>query len=136
MINNYQRLLNMHYRNYFGFFVIVSLMIILTIYIFKCSLYEKIDLLAVSDGNNLIVSVPLEYSDTLAYEAILNINGENIDYEITSISELLYDETKQINYQNYFIKINKKYPLNEIVKVTFYYNKEKIFRKVIKFIKE
>ncbi len=136
MINNYQRLLNIPYKNYFGLIIVVGLTIILTIYIATKSLYDRLDLLAVSNGQNLVLAVPIDYSDTLTKGAVLNINKTNYNYNIESVSELLYDEVRQINYQNFIITIDKKYPLNEIVKVTFYYNKEKIIQKVIKFVKE
>ena len=136
MINNYQRLLNLNYKNYLALIIVIILTIILTVYISTKSLYEKIDLMAVSDGNNLVLAVPVEYSDILLKKAILNIDNQNCNYEIQLVSELLYDEVRQINYQNFVIATNKKYPLNAIVKVTFYYQKEKIIRKVINFIKE
>ena len=136
MINNYQRLLNIPYKNYFGLIIVVGLTIILTIYIATKSLYDRLDLLAVSNGRNLVLAVPIEYSDTLTKDAVLNINKTKYNYAIESVSELLYDEVRQINYQNFIITIDKKYPLNEIVKVTFYYNKERIIQKVIKFVKE
>ena len=136
MINNYQRLLNMSYRNYFGFFIVIILISILSIYIGSKSLYDRLDLIAVSDGNNLVVAFPIVYSDILNQDTILSINQKNYDYQILQISDLMYDDVRQINYQNYIFQISEKYPLNKIVNVTFYYNKEKIFRKVIKFIKE
>ena len=136
MINNYQRLLNMSYRNYFGFFIVIVLISILSIYIGSKSLYDRLDLVAVSDGNNLVVAFPIVYSDILNEDTMLSINQKNYDYQILQISDLMYDDIRQINYQNYIFQISKKYPLNKIVNVTFYYNKEKIFRKVIKFIKE
>ena len=136
MINNYQRLLYMSYRNYFGFFIVIVLISILSIYIGSKSLYDRLDLVAVSDGNNLVVAFPIVYSDILNEDTMLSINQKNYDYQILQISDLMYDDIRQINYQNYIFQISKKYPLNKIVNVTFYYNKEKIFRKVIKFIKE
>ena len=136
MINSYQRLLNMPYRNYFGFFIVIALIFLLSIYIGSKSLYDRLDLVAVSDGNNLVVAFPTIYSDILNEDTILSINQKNYDYQILQISDLMYDDIRQINYQNYIFQISEKYPLNKIVNVTFYYNKEKIFRKVIKFIKE
>ena len=136
MINSYQRLLNMPYRNYFGFFIVIVLIFLLSIYIGSKSLYDRLDLVAVSDGNNLVVAFPTVYSDILNEDTILSINQKNYDYQILQISDLMYDDIRQINYQNYIFQISEKYPLNKIVNVTFYYNKEKIFRKVIKFIKE
>ena len=101
MINNYQRLLNIPYKNYFGLIIVVGLTIILTIYIATKSLYDRLDLLAVSNGQNLVLAVPIDYSDTLTKGAVLNINKTNYNYNIESVSELLYDEVRQINYQNY-----------------------------------
>lgn len=135
MINNYQRLLHIKHHNYFCFFIIISIVIFLSIYICQKSIADYINLQAVSDGNNLLITVPISYSDTIR-NAILKIKNIRMPYTITNISELQYDDTTKINYQIYTLNLNKKYQTNEIVKVTFYYNEEKIIKKLIRFIKE
>ena len=109
---------------------------ILSIYICQNSLYDRLDLVAISDGDNLIVAVPVTYSDTFKTGESIALGKETYHYSITSISEMQVDLTQQLNYQNFSIKIDKKYPQNQILKITLYYNKEKIIKKVIKLIKE
>ncbi len=135
MINSYQRLLHIPYHNHRSLLVIFAIIVFLSIYILNKDLYDKVDLSSVSDGNYLLVTVPVLYSDTLK-EAQLKIDNEYESYIIIDISDLNYDEYSKTNYQIYTIGINKIYPENQIVKLSFYYNKEKIFKKVIKLIKE
>lgn len=135
MINNYQRLLHLKRQNYGPFFLIVILIIALTIYICQNKIYDYANFVAVSDTDNLLVTVPISYSDTI-HNAILKIKNQQYEYTVTNISELLYDANSQTNYQIYTIHIAKKYLPNEMVKVTFYYNQEKIIKKLIRFIKE
>lgn len=48
------------------------------------------------------------------------------------ISELKASD--YINYQTYHIKSSKKFDVNEVVEVTFYYNKQRIITKIIELI--
>ncbi len=136
MVNSYQKLLHLSYRNHVSMVIIFLLIVALTVYLSSNSLWERLDLIGVSDGENLLVSVPVTNSDTFTKMPVLKINNKRISYTITSISELEYDATSQINYQIYTIQVNKKYPLNSVVNLYFYYDQEKIYKKVIKFIKE
>lgn len=136
MVNSYQKLLHLSYRNHVSIVVIFLLIIVLTVYLSSNSLWERLDLMGISDGENLLVSVPVTNSDTFTKTPVLKINNKRISYTITAISELEYDATSQLNYQIYTIQVSEKYPLNSIVKLSFYYDQEKIYKKVIKFIKE
>ncbi len=136
MQNNYQRLLNLKPHNWWALIIVVLATTFLTIYICNHKLYDRLFLIAVSDGVNLNIDVPLTYSDTLHDGAILKINDKKYDYTIQNISEIKYDEIEKINYQTFTINIAKPSFVNEIIKVCFYYNQEKISQKIIQFIKE
>ncbi len=135
MINTYQRLLHISYHNYTIIILLLLVLSGLTFYIFNQDLEDHLNLIAVSDGNNLLVQVPITYSDTIK-GAKLKIKNKDTFYTIAYISELKYDETAQINYQIYALETDNKYVENQIVNVSFYYNKEKIIKKVIRLIKE
>ena len=51
-------------------------------------------------------------------------------YQINNISELKIDEIRMINYQTYELVINATFKQNEIIKITIYYNKERIIDKL------
>lgn len=126
----------MPYKKYYIVLVLFIILTLLSIYICHESLYDRLDLTAISDGENLIVAVPVAYSDTLKTGDTVVISNQNYHYTITSISDIEANLMQQINYQNFTIKINNQYPQNQILKITFYYNKEKIIKKVIKLVKE
>ena len=136
MVNSYQRLLHIKYHNHLCALLIFVLLVILSWYIAKKDMYDKLDILAVSDGENLLLNIPVKYSDTLNESTIISIKNKRYSYKLNSISELLYDEVTKTNYQTFSISIEDKFPLNEIVNVRIYYNKEKIYLKVLKLIKE
>lgn len=136
MVNSYQRLLHIKYHNHICALLIFVLLGILSFYIAKKDMYEKLDVYAVSDGENLLLNIPVKYSDTLNEDSLISIKNNRYSYKLNSISELLYDETTKTNYQTFSIHIDKTFPLNEIVNVRIYYNKEKIYFKVLNLIKE
>ena len=82
--------------------------------------------------NRLIVKVPVVNSDAVKKGEYLTINQHKYKYKIDEISELKnYDD---INYQEYKLLINDEFSLNEVVKITFYYNKKTIIQKIIDII--
>ena len=61
-----------------------------------------------------------------------NVKNEEYSFKINSISNLLSENYQ--NYQIYTLKTNINLKENEVVKITFYYNKEKIIKKIFKII--
>ena len=62
----------------------------------------------------------------------MEINNNEYSYKIDNISNLLNDNYQ--NYQVYTLKTNINLKENEVVQITFYYNKEKIIKKILKII--
>ncbi|MEG0794424.1 MAG: hypothetical protein RSG95_01375 [Bacilli bacterium] len=134
MYNNYQKLLKIKHHNYFLLIVIITLISVFICYISNYKIYDKFNTYGVYKNGAIILNVEMEYSDTLFENNILKINKKEVDYEIVSLSDLLFD--KNINYQEVILKTKETYQENKILNLTFYYNKEKIFKKIINLVKE
>lgn len=134
MYNNYQKLLKIKHHNYFLLIVIITLISVFISYISNYKIYDKFNTYGVYKNGAIILNVEMEYSDTLFENNILKINKKEVDYEIVSLSDLLFD--KNINYQEVILKTKETYQENKILNLTFYYNKEKIFKKIINLVKE
>ncbi|MEG0976962.1 MAG: hypothetical protein RSF02_00225 [Bacilli bacterium] len=132
--NNYQKLLKIKHHNYFLLIVIITLISVFISYISNYKIYDKFNTYGVYKNGAIILNVEMEYSDTLFENNILKINKKEVDYEIVSLSDLLFD--KNINYQEVILKTKETYQENKILNLTFYYNKEKIFKKIINLVKE
>ncbi|MEG1892391.1 MAG: hypothetical protein RR189_00675 [Bacilli bacterium] len=134
MYNNYQKLLKIKHHNYFLLIVVITLISVFISYISNYKIYDKFNTYGVYKNGAIILNVEMEYSDTLFENNILKINKKEVDYEIVSLSDLLFD--KNINYQEVILKTKETYQENKILNLTFYYNKEKIFKKIINLVKE
>lgn len=132
--NNYQKLLKIKHHNYFLLIVVITLISVFISYISNYKIYDKFNTYGVYKNGAIILNVEMEYSDTLFENNILKINKKEVDYEIVSLSDLLFD--KNINYQEVILKTKETYQENKILNLTFYYNKEKIFKKIINLVKE
>lgn len=137
MNNNYDWLLNIKSKN-FRFFIIVPVLIaIIVVYMIKCDTYDKYGAMGVFEENFLIIQLPIDATEFVTNGDYLKINDKEYSYKIEEVSQMSYDYTLNVNYQIVKLAIaDLKLLENEAVKVTFYYNKEKIINKVISLVKE
>ncbi|MBQ6840622.1 MAG: hypothetical protein IJO63_00700 [Bacilli bacterium] len=82
--------------------------------------------------DNLIVSVPIKNSDAVINGEYLTIKNQAYKYRVREISDIKYENFQ--NYQDYIIDVDKKLQNNEVVEITFYYNKQKMIQKIIDII--
>lgn len=136
MYNNYQRLLNIKCHKLSMLLIVFILLIIFSIYLGNLEVYERYNLMGIYKENYLYVNVPLENSDTIIKAEYLCINRKKYKFKISNISDLLYDYSLNVNYQEIIMNIEKVFLENELVNITFYYNKEKLYKKIINIIKE
>ena len=129
---NYYKLKNIKYKNnpliiiFFG-----SVGILLFLLIFLQS-YDNFVTYASFNGENFIIPVKLENSDIISKANILKIDDKTYNFSISSISEIFNEN--YINYQNYEITVPVKFKNNEVKKITFYYKKERMIKKILKLI--
>ena len=129
---NYYKLKNIKYKNntlIIIFFGIVGILLFLLIFLQS---YDNFVTYASFNGKNFIIPVKLENSDIISKAKILKIDDKTYNFSISSISEIFNEN--YINYQNYEITIPAKFKNNEVKKITFYYKKERMIKKILKLI--
>lgn len=129
---NYDELLNIKYKVYNGFLVLIILGIILTIYLFNNEVYDVYNTFGYINNDNLILNIPIEYSDTVVNGEYLMINDKKYNYEILNISEIL--QSNNINYQEVTLKFENQFLENMVLNTNIYHTKEKVFTKIKKII--
>lgn len=128
---NYDFLIEIKYHKKIYVFLILIIITILTLLSIKIYAYDTYLTYGVYD-NCLVVNVPTNNSDSVLKGNYLQVDNKKYTYKVKNISELQYQN--EINYQTYEIIIDEKYKTNEVKKITFFYNKEKIIKKIINFI--
>lgn len=129
---NYYKLKNIKYKNntlIVIFFGIVGILLFLLIFLQS---YDNFVTYASFNGKNFIIPVKLENSDIISKSNILKIDDKTYNFSISSISEIFNEN--YINYQNYEITVPVKFKNNEVKKITFYYKKERMIKKILKLI--
>ena len=100
-----------------AFMIIVLLMLLIDV-------YDKYDVLGIYDGKDVVLKINMDNSDGIKNSKYLKINNKKVNYQIENISNLKVEN--YINYYEVKIKTDLKFETNEVVKMTFYNNKEKI----------
>lgn len=132
-MNNYYSLLNIKYRNSTFIVVIFLIIIILILLLTVLETYDTWKTLGVNKDGKITTSIPIENSDAVTGGEYIVIDNQNYQYKVLEISEFLVDN--YINYQNYVIKVDDVlFKENEVIEMTFYYNKQKIIQKIIDII--
>lgn len=129
---NYDELLNIKYKVYNGFLALIILGIILTVYLFNNEVYDVYNTFGYINNDNLILNIPIEYSDTVVNGEYLMINDKKYNYEILNISEIL--QSNNINYQEVTLKFENQFLENMVLNTNIYHTKEKVFTKIKKII--
>lgn len=128
---NYCSLLKIKYQTFFLCVVVAGLFVITFILSFILKTYDTYHTLGIYQ-DELVVSIPLENSDAVNNGYYLTINNQDYKYQINKVSEM--QAINYNNYQDYYLNINKTFQQNEVVEITFYYNKEKLIEKIMKII--
>ena len=125
-------LLNLKYNKFYIMYIILFIALILLIVASNIEVFDEYNTYGISLDNNLLIDVPINNSDSVNKGNYLMINNLKYNYKIINISQVQI--SNMINYQTFELKIDKKFKNNELVKVTFYYKKEKMIKKIIRII--
>lgn len=131
---DYETLLNIRIKYGLAYIVISLLFISWTIVILNKEYYDSYQTFGIVDNSIIYINIPLDYSDTLKNGEYLKINNKEYDYQILEISNIEVDSVNYINYQTYAIEIDEELLNNEVLTITFYYNKEKNYQKLKRII--
>lgn len=126
--NNKQAFLNKKPKGLFIVFLSLSLiLLVLVILTYKIKIYDNYQTKGIvsCDVECLItVYIPTDIS----FEKI-EINNKNIGYEIIS-QEIQIDEENFVSYYKLTLKTDYKLTNEEIINLNFYYNKQRIIKKL------
>ncbi len=131
-------LLNLKPKNSLLLILMMSLLVALFISSCLVKSYENYSTMAYcvsEDGNYLNIDTEINDVSKITKSKFLKIDDKKYDFEVIEIGDLMIDEYAKINYQKILLKVNKNLIDNEIIKVNFYYDQERIIKKLIKFFK-
>lgn len=129
---NYYKLKNIKYKNNTLIIIFIGIVGILLFLLIFLQSYDNFVTYASFNGKNFIIPVKLENSDIISKAKILKIDDKTYNFSISSISEIFNEN--YINYQNYEITVPVNFKNNEVKKITFYYKKERMIKKILKLI--
>ena len=129
---NYYKLRNIKYQNNAIIIIFTGIICILLFLLMVLKSYDSFVTYASFNGISFIVPIKLENSDIISDADILKIDDKTYNFSILNISEIFNEN--YINYQNYEITIPAKFKNNEVKKITFYYKKERMIKKILKLI--
>lgn len=127
---NYEKLLNIPYKSFRVFLIIMAISIIVFISVLNIKVYDVYNTYAIYQNSHLILNIPINYSDTITNAEYFKIDDEKYEFEVLSVSEILVDTNAMINYQEVIISYDKVMPENTIVNVSIYYDQEKVLEKI------
>ena len=131
-MNNYFWLKTIPYKYYLLIFIISGILLILLFLSFNLKVYSSFTVYGVFQKNSILIPVDLKNSDIIVKGKKIKIDNNVYQYKIEQISEIYTKDAN--NYQNYKIKTNLNLMENEAKKITFYYKKERLIKKIIDFI--
>lgn len=129
---NYYKLKNIKYKNNTLIIIFIGIVGISLFLLIFLQSYDNFVTYASFNGKNFIIPVKLENSDIISKAKILKIDDKTYNFSISSISEIFNEN--YINYQNYEITVSVNFKNNEVKKITFYYKKERMIKKILKLI--
>ncbi len=130
MYNKFQDLINLTPQNKL-YSVVVIITVIFMCYLFTVDIYTIFITKGYYKDNMLYMSI--EYNDTSKVNdaVVMSINNDKVKFTINNISEIKLDEYNLVNYQDYIIDLDKQYKNNELLDIKMYYNKERVYKKLL-----
>lgn len=130
MYNKFQDLINLTPQNKL-YSVVVIITVIFMCYLFTVDIYTIFITKGYYKDNMLYMSI--EYNDIPKVNdaVVMSINNDKVKFTINNISEIKLDEYNLVNYQDYIIDLDKQYKNNELLDIKMYYNKERVYEKLL-----
>lgn len=127
---NYEELLNIPYKPWKLLITMTIIIIICGLIIINIEIYDVYNTYAYYKEGNIVLNIPINYSDTILNGEYFKIDDEKSDLEVLYVSDILIDTDTLVNYQEVIVASSKNYPENLIINISIYYNKEKVFDKI------
>ena len=112
--------------------IYLILLVIIVPYLLKYKTYSKIRLKGIINNNQIIIPTEIsDISNIKKSEKISLDNEKNLNFKIDNFSEVYNDGN--INLQDITISCDVKNKIeNEIINITFYYDKDYVYKKILK----
>ncbi|HIS11989.1 MAG TPA: hypothetical protein IAB40_02635 [Candidatus Onthocola stercoravium] len=131
---NYEELLNIPYKPWKLLITMTIIIIICGLIIINIEIYDVYNTYAYYKEGNIVLNIPINYSDTILNGEYFKIDDEKSDLEVLYVSDILIDTDTLVNYQEVIVASSKNYPENLIINISIYYNKEKVLDKIKKLL--
>ena len=131
---NYEELLNIPYKPRQLLITMTIIIIICGLIIINIEIYDVYNTYAYYKEGNIVLNIPINYSDTILNGEYFKIDDEKSDLEVLYVSDILIDTDTLVNYQEVIVASSKNYPENLIINISIYYNKEKVLDKIKKLL--
>ena len=131
---NYEELLNVPYKTGKIFIIITIFIIVGILVILNVEIYDVYNTYAYYREGNMVLNIPINYSDTILNGKYFKIDDEKVDLEVLYVSDILINTDTLVNYQEIIVSSKNDYPENLIINISIYYNKEKVLDKIKKLL--
>ena len=131
---NYEELLNIPYKPWKLLITMTIIIIICGLIIINIEIYDVYNTYAYYKEGNIVLNIPINYSDTILNGEYFKIDDEKSDLEVLYVSDILINTDTLVNYQEVIVASSKNYPENLIINISIYYNKEKVLDKIKKLL--
>ncbi len=133
MYLSYAGLLSIPYKRYFLKIIVFTLLIIMLGCVINLSIYNIYETNAFVDGDVIVFKIRPGSNEIIDKKEYILIDNVKYYLDVVDISPVAISKEEQEAYQLVSLK-NNDFRNNSILKINIYYNKEKIYKIIKKFI--
>ena len=100
---NYEELLNVPYKTGKIFIIITIFIIVGILVILNVEIYDVYNTYAYYREGNMVLNIPINYSDTILNGKYFKIDDEKVDLEVLYVSDILINTDTLVNYQEIIV---------------------------------
>lgn len=131
---SYLDLINIKYKTKLRFILLICGLILLVGWLFNKEITSIYKTLGYVDGDKILLNIPIDYLDILEKMEYVKVNDQKYNLEVLDISEVLLDSELLVNYQVVSFKKCQDWLDNQVLNINIFYQKEKVWKKLEKFI--
>lgn len=131
---SFRDLINISYKSRVKFCLVLGIILGVLLYVsgkVTCDVYNTYGYIL---DNELIINIPTNYPDTINNMEYIKVDNKKYEGKVINISEVKLDSESLINYQEVKFATNIDAVDNQVFKVSIFYNKEKVIKKIKKII--
>lgn len=131
---SFRDLINIPYKSRVKFCLVLGIILGVLLYVSSkvtCDVYNTYGYIL---DNELIINIPTNYPDTINNMEYIKVDNKKYLGKVINISEVKLDAESLINYQEVKFATNIDIVDNQVFKVSIFYNKEKVIKKIKKII--